>query len=89
MKQLGNVSAYSILLALVDQTRLLLHYVIIGVGTRGAGGARAPQYFTLETLLIFMHAAQIAVITVYITFGPPKMELLPTPMCHDYEHDVT
>ena len=32
----------------------------IGVGT---GGARAPpQYFTLETLLIFMHAAQITAI---------------------------
>ena len=27
-----------------------------------------------------MHAAQIAVITMYITFGPPKMESLPTPM---------
>ena len=43
-------------------------------------GARAPQYFTLETLLIFIHAAQIAAIAEYIMFGPPKMELLPTPM---------
>ena len=29
---------------------------------------------------MFIHAAQIAAITVYIMFGPPKMELLPTPM---------
>ena len=36
------------------------------------GGARPPQYFTLETLLIFMHAVQIAAITVYITFSPPQ-----------------
>ena len=49
----------------------------------GRGGRRAtptPQYFTLKTSLIFIHAAQITAITVYITFGPPKMELLPTPM---------
>ena len=46
----------------------------------GQGGARPPQYFTLKTLKIFMHAAQIAAIAVYIMFGPPKMELLPTPM---------
>ena len=51
----------------------------IGVGTGGAGPP-PPQYFTLETLLIFIHAAQIAATAVYITFGPPKMELLPTPM---------
>ena len=44
------------------------------------GGSRAPPIFYLETLLIFIHAAQIATIAVYITFGPPKMELLPTPM---------
>ena len=56
---------------------------IIGVRNRGWGEARAPpQYFTLETLLIFIHAVEIAVITVYITFDPPKMELLPTPMQH-------
>ena len=50
---------------------------IIGVGT---GGAR--QYFILETLLKFIHAAQITVIAVYITFAPPqpKMKLLPTPI---------
>ena len=41
----------------------------------GGGGGRA-----LETLLIFIHAAQIAAIAVYITFGPQKMELLPMPM---------
>ena len=51
---------------------------------RGQGGPGPPQYFTLETLLIFMHAAQIAAIAVYITFGPPKMELLPTPMVNMY-----
>ena len=34
--------------------------------------------------LIFMSAAQIAAIAVYITFGPPKMELLPTPMVNMY-----
>ena len=44
---------------------LKLH--IIGVGTGGEEGARVPQYFSLETLLIFMHAAQIAAIAVYIT----------------------
>ena len=43
----------------------------IGVGTGGGRGARAPPIFTLETLLIFMHAAQIAVIAEYITFSPP------------------
>ena len=41
----------------------------IGVGTGGAGPS---QYFTLETLLIFIHAAQIAATAVYITFGPPQ-----------------
>ena len=46
----------------------------IGIGTGG--------HFTLETLLIVMHAAQITAIVVYITFGPPKMELLPEPMSH-------
>ena len=52
----------------------------IGVGTGGGGGQGPPQYFTHETLLIFILAAQIGAIAVYITFGPPKMELLPTPM---------
>ena len=33
-----------------------------------------------RSLLIFMHAVQIAAIAVYIMFGPPKMELLPMPM---------
>ena len=41
------------------------------------GGGRA-----LETLLIFIHAAQIAAIAVYIMFGPPKMELLPICLCN-------
>ena len=36
------------------------------------GGQGPPQYFTLETLLIFIHAAHIATIAVYITFAPPK-----------------
>ena len=53
----------------------------IGVGTGGGGpGGPGPPNFTLETLLKFIHVVQIAAITVYITFGPPKMELLPTPM---------
>ena len=57
----------------------------IGVGTGGGGGGggpRPPQCFTLETLVIFMHAAQIALIAVYIMLAPPppKMESLPTPM---------
>ena len=40
---------------------------------RGQEGPGSPQYFTLETLLIFIHAAQIAAIAVYITFAPlPK-----------------
>ena len=47
---------------------------------RNRGGWGGGQYFTLETLLIFIHAVQIAAIAEYITFGPPKMELLPTPM---------
>ena len=50
---------------------------VIGVGTRG-GRPGPPQYFTLETLLIFMHAAQIAAIAKY------KMEFLPTPMYVGY-----
>ena len=45
MKQLGNVSTYSKLLTLVDQTRLLLHYVIIGVGTGGGRGCQGPPIF--------------------------------------------
>ena len=52
----------------------------------GGVGARAPQYFILETLLVFIHAAQIAMIAVYITFDPPKMELLPTPMLCYVQH---
>ena len=52
-------------------------YILIGVGTGGAGGGgRAPPIFYPRD---FMHAAQIAAIAEYITFGPPKMELLPTP----------
>ena len=42
----------------------------IGVRTGEAG----------RTSWIFIHAAQIAAITVsYVTLGPPKMELVPTP----------
>ena len=47
---------------------------------RNRGGGPGTPIFYLETLLIFIHAAQIAVIAVYITFSPPKIELLPTPM---------
>ena len=58
--------------------------IYIGVGTRGSrvgGWPGPPQYFTLETLLRFIHAVQITVIAVYITFTPPlQMEFLPTPM---------
>ena len=40
---------------------------IIGVGTGGRGGrARAPPIFYPRDLLIFIHAAQIAAIAVYI-----------------------
>ena len=40
---------------------------------RGPGGeGRAPQYFTLETLLILIHAAQIAA-SQCILRSPPKM----------------
>ena len=59
--------------------------IYIGVGTGGGAGGPSPfppqyfKYFTLKTLLIFMHAAQIAVIAVYIMFGPPKIDLLLTP----------
>ena len=38
---------------------VIIHH--IGVGAGGAGGAGGP------------HAAQIAAIVVYTTFGPPKM----------------
>ena len=37
---------------------------------RGARGARAPQYFTLETLLMFIHAAQIAVSQCILRLPP-------------------
>ena len=43
----------------------------------------APQYFTLETLLIYTCSADCHV-AVYIMFVK-KMELLPTPM-HVYIH---
>ena len=54
----------------------------IGVKHQGGAGGQGslPQYFTLKTLLIFIHATQIAAIVVYITFSPPKMQFLPTPM---------
>ena len=58
-----------------DRSLLVSH---IGVGTGGAG---PPQYFNLETLLIFIHAAQIATIVEYITFGPPKCNCF-LRLCH-------
>ena len=42
--------------------------MIIGVGT--GGGLPAPQYFTLETLLIFIHAAQIAALQCILRSSP-------------------
>ena len=42
----------------------------IGVGI--GGGAGPPQYFNLETLLIFIHAAQIAVSQCILHSAPPK-----------------
>ena len=38
----------------------------------GAGRPRPPQYFTLETLLIFIHAAQIAVSQCILCSASPK-----------------
>ena len=55
----------------IEDNQQKLHPHSIGAGTGGG------QYFILETLLIFIHAAQIAA-SVYYTFGLPKMELLPT-----------
>ena len=37
----------------------LLYLIAVGTGGQG-GGQGPPQYFTLETSLIFIHAAQIA-----------------------------
>jgi len=50
---------------------LFLQHVIIHSHRHRNWGARTPQYFALETVLIFMPAAQIATIAVYTTF-PPK-----------------
>ena len=45
---------------------LMNSFKCIDIGTGEAKGAKAPpQYFTLDTLLIFKHAAQIAAIAVY------------------------
>ena len=68
---------------LVMHVVYLVGVCTIGVGTGGGGGggARALPIFYPRALLIFIHAAQIAAIAVYITFGPSKMELLPT---HSY-----
>ena len=41
-------------------------YMFIGIGT-GGGGRVPPQYFSLETLLIFTHAVQVAV--YYVVCG--------------------
>ena len=59
------------------QGRLVIRYPArnVGVGT-GKGGRGAPQYFTLETLLIHTCNADRR----DRSFGPPKMELLPMPM---------
>ena len=46
----------------------------------GGGAGPLPPIFTLEPLLISIHAAQIAAIAVYITFSPPKKEMLPMAM---------
>ena len=60
--------------------------VYIGVEPGGQGGPGPPPPpppppHILPSRPINIHTtAQIAAITVYITFGPPKMELLPTPM---------
>ena len=49
--------------------------IVSTASRRNRGGIFYPRDF------INIHVAvQIAVIAVYITFGPPKMELLPTPM---------
>ena len=55
----------------------------VATGTGGQGGAGPPIFYSRDFINIHA-AAQIATIAVYITFGPPKMELLPTPMvaCH-------
>ena len=42
----------------------------IGVGT-GGGRGQPPQYFTLETLVIFIHAAQIATTQCILHCAPP------------------
>ena len=52
-----------------------------GVGGVATASPPPPPIFYPRNLLISMHAAQIAAITVYITFAPPpQIELLPTPM---------
>ena len=56
----------------IEDNQQKLHPHSIGAGTGGV-----PQYFIPETLLISIHAAQIAA-SVYYTFGLPKMESLPT-----------
>ena len=43
-----------------------------GGGGGGGGGAGPPQYFTLETLLIFIRAAQIAASQCVLRSAPPK-----------------
>ena len=51
--------------------KTMLDYIGVGTGGR-RGEGRAPQYFTLETLLILIHAAQIAASQCTLR-SPPKM----------------
>ena len=81
-------ASYAVVFKYQYSTNFKMDLPPIGVGTGEGGGQwrQGPppptQYFTLETLLISYCSANRHV-TVYITFGPPKMELLPTPMHFD------
>ena len=45
------------------------------IGTGGPGGqGPPPQYFTLESLLIFIHAAQITVLQCILRLASPKWD---------------
>ena len=57
-------------------TMIIIFFLVASPFSIGeeAGGGQGRDFINIHT------AAQIAAIAVYITFGPPKMELLPMPM---------
>ena len=59
-------------------------YIGVGTGKGGTGKARAPPIFYPRDFINIYTCSADRRVAVYITFGPPKMELLPIPMTYLY-----